>query len=244
MKALFLSILGLLLLFGCAAPPEAPLEEPAGEIAAPPPEAPPEEPPEAPAEEPMVVTGDEGLTVIKISAAESDGGWRFPLELYDGEFESVGLYSDSFIQLNKSHILFLDEGEAVWLTPTIDDGKGVLFNAIHSNEIEGCDASTVTILGKSYDLAALKSCSNFENDDRWKVALDEEDGCLKRVVIHMEGYFYDVESDEQISIFRNDNTLLIQFKDLESKPKVRLIATKPPEEIEVKKEGCGCGFYP
>lgn len=247
MKALFLSILGLLLLFGCAAPPEAP-QEPTDEIVAPPPEAPPEvppeEPPEAPPEEPMEVSGDENLAVIKISAAESDGGWQFPLEMYDEEFESVGLYSDSFIQLNRSHVPFLAEGEAVWLTPTIDDGKGVLFNAIHSNEIEGCNASTVMILGKNYDVPALKSCSNFENDDRWKIALDEKDGCLKRIVIHMEGYFYDVESDEQISLFRNDNALLIQFKDLEGEPKVRLIATKPPpQESEVRKRGCGCGFY-
>ena len=228
---LILSILGLLLLFGCAAPPEAPPEEPTDEMVAPPPEAPPElppeEPPELPPEEPIEVSGDENLTMITIRAVRTNGEWQFPSETYDKEFERVGLYSDSFIQLNKSHISFLDEGEAVWLTPMIDDGKGVLFNAIHSKEIEGCNASTISVLGKSYAVSALKNGSGFENDDKWKVALDIQDDCLERVVIYMDGYFHGLENDDQVSLFRNDNTLLLQFADLESQPQVHLIATKP-----------------
>ncbi len=215
-NAIILGILGFLLLFGCAAPPEIPPTEPVVEEE-------PTAPPPGVSVEPIQVSGDESLQVIKINMVNG----AFPLQLYDEEFESVGIYSDSFIQLNNSHIMFLGEGEAIWLTPMVEEGKGVLFNAIYSNTVSACNVSRLTILEKDYDVSALKNGSSFENDDKWKVALEKENGCLKRAIIYMDGYFYDLEDNDQISLFRNDNTLLFQFTGLESQPQIHLVATKP-----------------
>jgi len=173
------------------------------------------------------VSGDENLSVVTVRAANVSGRWQFPMQDYAGEFESAGVYSVSFIKLNRSQIPWLEKDEAIWLTPMIRNGKGVLFNSVYTNEVANCSAGTVKILGKSYELDKLKRGSSFENDDKWKVALERPGGCVKRIIIYMDGYFSDLKDGDQIPLFRSDNTILIEFNSLASNPHVRIIATMP-----------------
>lgn len=177
---------------------------------------------------PNIIWKDEGgISTIRVGAINSGGKWRFPVGLYENEFESAGLYSDSFIQINKTHAGWLDSDERIWITPMIRNGSGVIFNAIYSKEINSCAATTIRILGKDYSLENLKNGSSFNNDEKWKVLLDYNGGCLKRVVVSMDGYFYDIKEGQQINLFRNDNTILLAFDNLETSPRIRIVATKP-----------------
>lgn len=183
--------------------------------------------PEAPKiEDPITVSGD-GVTVITIRTAESGGRWRFPLQNYTDEFVGVGFHSDSFVKLDHSHIGFLHENESIWLTPMLDDEQGMLFNAIYANEISGCEASQVNIVGKTYRMDQLENGSAFEFDEKWKVAHEYERGCLARLIIYMDGAYFSLGSNEQIRLFRNDNTILFMFENLGSSPAAKVIATKP-----------------
>lgn len=174
------------------------------------------------------LSGDGSLSVATIKASEAGGSWRFPLKDYEDEFIGVGIHSDAFIRLNGSHLLFLEDGESVWLTPMIKDGnRTVLFNAIYSKEVGDCGQGNLSILGKTYDARDLADGEAFELDDKWKVGLDKEDGCLRKVVIYLDGYLYDLGEDEQLSLFRNDNTILFGFRDIDEAPEVRVVATKP-----------------
>jgi hypothetical protein len=173
----------------------------------------------------LIKTSSQGaVTTIEISSVNKT---KFPLQLYDKEFESVGITSDSFIQLNRSHIPFLNESETVWLTPMIKDGKGVLFNAVYSRKMGKCNASSVEVLGKQYNMSSLGNNTKFGSDDKWKVLLDYQGTCLKRAIVYLDGYFYGLKEGDQISLFRNDNTILLEFRDLGSGPKLELVATKP-----------------
>ena len=92
------------------------------------------------------------------------------------------------------------------------------------------------------------SSSGFENDDKWKVWVEGKEVvppnmtkeqqmqyvlssyrefCPVRVVVFMDGYFSDLKDGEQISLFRNDNTVLFGFENLESGPQVKVVATRP-----------------
>lgn len=173
------------------------------------------------------VSGSENLSVVTIRAAKTNGRWQFPLQDYPDEFLAAGLYSDTFIRLNRSHMAWLYPGEDIWLTPMVKDGKGVLFNAVYSKEVADCDADMVDVLGRGYPLSDLTDGSSFVNDDKWKVALEKEGGCVKRIVIYLDGYFSDLQDGEQISLFRNDNTVLFGFEDMANEPKVKVIATRP-----------------
>src|SRR3989338_7524111 len=79
----------------------------------------------------ITVSGDENIAKIEIKASNL----QFPLKKYEKQFVNVGLHSEAFLKLDKSHISFLDDGEAIWLTPMIKNNSGVLFNAIYSNDI-------------------------------------------------------------------------------------------------------------
>lgn len=186
------------------------------------------------------VGGDENLSIIKIKSVKVGDKWQFPLSNYEDEFVNVSLYSDSFIKLNKSHIKWLDESESIWLTPLIrKDNQTVLFNAIYSNDISGCNKSKVRILGKTYDIEELKSDSSFQDDDKWKIRIEVNGTsnsytsayisfCPTRIVIYLDGYFSDLKKDDQIPLFRNDNTILFKLENLTNEPTMVVIATKPP----------------
>jgi len=196
----------------------------------------------------ITVSGNENLSVVTMRAVDTSSGWQFPLSDYNDEFINVGLYSDSFIKLNKSQIPWLEDGEAIWLTPMLRNGTGTLFNAIYSKEIDNCNATTLTILGKEYRMSELEYGGRFENDDKWQVGVLEEmveppnmteeqqrqydlssyrEFCPRRVVIYLDGYFYDIKEGDQVNLFRNDNTILFQFKDLAGEPKAEVVATRP-----------------
>lgn len=184
--------------------------------------------PPAPSEELIQLGGDENIRVVTIKAWEEENKWHFPIQEYEDEFIDVGLHSDAFIQFDGNQIELLEDSEAIWLTPMIkSDNKTVLFNAIYSHDIANCGSEKVKIMGKEYDLSSLRNGSAFENDDKWKVVLDYDGACLKRIVIYLDGYFYDLEDNDQINLFRNDNTVLFKFENLEEKPKIKLIITKP-----------------
>jgi hypothetical protein len=181
-----------------------------------------------PSEGLVSVSGDENLSVATVSASRVGKGWQFPLEDHRDEFIAFGIHSDAFIRLNSSHLKPMEEDESIWLTPMLKDGnRTVLFNAVYSKEVGDCGRGELSILGKAYRKEALTDGGSFELDDKWKVGLDEEDECLKRLVIYQDGYFYDLEEDEELSLFRNDNTILFGFRDIGDAPKVRIVATKP-----------------
>jgi len=226
MKTMFMGIVLLLLttafVFGCMQQPEEEIAEEAEEI------------PEIPEKESLIsVSGDEDVSVVKIRAEQVGAKWQFPVDEYEDEFIDVGLHSDSFIRLNNSHVKFLDDEEAIWIHPMIQSGnRTVLFNAIYSREVENCSDEIVTILGKDYEMSRLKDGESFEFDDKWKVGLVQEEGCTSRIVVYLDGYFYDLGNDEQINLIRNDNTVLFKFSNLESEPYVAVIGTKPVEDFQ------------
>lgn len=170
----------------------------------------------------ITVSSDEDAQIVEIKAVKEGENWRFPLSEYEDEFLSVGLYSDSFIKLNNSHLPVLQEEETIWITPMIKDGKGVVFNAVYSQDIDDCDMDPVKILGKYYAWATLKNGSSFADDDKWKVAMAGT--CPNRLIIYMDGYFYDLDDSENIDLFRNDNTIMLRFIDLETEPKIEVVS--------------------
>ena len=181
-----------------------------------------------PSKDLMSLSGDENISITRIKAEKTDGKWGFPIEDHEDEFIAIGLHSDSFIKLNNTHLKFLDDEEAVWIHPMIQSGeRTVLFDAIYSRDIAECRPETVRILGKEYPASLLKNRSTFESDDKWKVGLEKEGSCLKRVVVFLDGYFYDIGDNERIQLFRNDNTLVFQFEHLDGDPNVKLVAVKP-----------------
>jgi len=178
------------------------------------------------------VRGDENISVVTAKAEQSGGKWRFPMTDYDGQFESVGLYSTAFIRLDRSRIGWLGNGEAVWLTVYRGNGSGVLFNAIYSNEMIDCASGRIGILGKDYALSELQDKSSFQLDDKWKVARDPDAACPKRIIIYLDGYFDGMKNGEYLSLFRNDNTVLLGFKDLGAEPELEVIAAKPAADMQ------------
>src|SRR5271157_2164040 len=166
MRNLIIGALALILLFGCIGQ-SAPTQkaELGGKL---------NQTVRIPAASLISVGGEENLSVVTIRTANS----TFPMQGYPDEFIDAGLYSDSFIELNSTYMKWLGPNESIWITPMIRDGKGVLFNAIYSNEIS-CNDSVVKILGKDYPISSLENGSSFGNDDKWKVVI-EENGCLER----------------------------------------------------------------
>jgi hypothetical protein len=184
----------------------------------------------------VLQSGD--VSVVQINSVSKDGGSEnvFALDEYPSQFDDVELYSDSFIQLNNSQIEWLEDSERVWITPMLDNGTGILFNAIYSKDVE-CNDEKVTILGKEYELDKLEN-GTVGGDDKWKARVEVEgeptepgssynDVCPTRVVIYLDGYFSDLANDEQINLFRNDNTILFEFKQLGDIPQIIITATKP-----------------
>lgn len=191
----------------------------------------------------IYVQQDGPVSTIGIEAQRVNDSWRFPLGNYPDEFRGVSLYNERFIQLNKTQIPFLEEGESVWLTPAIQNGSGVLVNALYSKKFQACHSSNLSILGKSYardELIPNADLPYFRNDDRWQVRFEQRqiktnvtplsydmDFCDDRLVIFLNGYFDNIKEGEEIHLFRNDNTLLLKFVNLGTKPRVEVIATRP-----------------
>ncbi len=179
----------------------------------------------------ITVTGNENLSVVNIKAKQSATKWHFPLEEHVDEFIDVGLHSDTFLVLDNSHIKMLDENESIWLIPMVQSGNSaVLFDAVYAKEVS-CEDKKTNILGKEYDISKFEDGSGFEFDDKWKIGLEKENDCTKRIVIYLDGYFYDLKDNEQLNLFRNDNTILFKFSNLEDEPLVEVIGTKPTEEL-------------
>jgi len=178
----------------------------------------------------MSITENESVTIVLIRTAKSGETWRFPLSEFPGQFTSLGMYSDSFIRLNQSQIQSLNESETIWLTPMLKNGSGLLFNAIYSNEVNECNPKTISILGRVYPVSKLKNGSLFESDDKWKVALDYQNGCLERIVVYQDGYFYNLKDGEMINLFRNDDSMMFGFVNLSSGPMIKVIAAKTHNE--------------
>ncbi len=221
MKLMFAVVLGILLISGCVSAPEeiTPISE--------------EDLQEdlVPLNRSLIKVDKDGtVTTITIKSVTEGKRPQFPLENYTDQFLDVNIHSDTFIQLNNTHIESLDEEESFWLTPYVRNNTGIMFNSIYSKDIDECNPSTVKILGTEYLTYMLKDGEAFESDDKWKVELDKEDGCLKRVIINQYGYFYGLKNNDQINLFRNDNTVLAYFEDLETEPTLKIIFTEPIEK--------------
>ena len=216
--AIGMMVLGILLSLGCVTPDEQPTkEELAMEL---------ENITEAPQDGLITASGNEDVSVVKIRAFKEGPRWRFPVGEHEDEFIEAGLHSDSFIRLNSSQLMLLDDEESVWIHPMIESGdKAVLFDAVYAREIDNCSVGQVKILGKEYAVQELVDDSSFESDDKWKMVLVEEQGCLSRIIVYLDGYFYDLEDDDQISLFRNDNTILFRFDGIGGQPYVEIIGT-------------------
>lgn len=232
-----LVILGIMvLLFGCIATNGEEAQEPlpTGNVSE-----------EASLEEYIEISFEDGTQIIEISAFEDSTGWNFPeeyaqnmewyfpLKIYEDEFVSIGQYQDYFIKLDEEYVPSLADGESIWLYPMVvknssgqeGENVGILFKAFHSNDV-GCNTEIINILGKTYHVENFEDGSSFLNDDKWKVALDYEGECLKRVIIYLDGYFYDLKDGERTDLFFNDGTLTLEFHDLKNKPKIVIKLTQ------------------
>ncbi|MEK6981319.1 MAG: hypothetical protein AABX38_00175 [Candidatus Micrarchaeota archaeon] len=206
----------------------------------------------------MNITSDENSSTILINAIKGDGistgkgTFLFPLKKYGINLEGAGIYSKEFIRLTNQQIQFIepfDGGgyprEEIYLTPIISDNgdqkKVSLFNAvyIYTNSQDWCiqDSETIYLLGQRYNLSELQNNSAFLGDDKWKVTKEypkiynEKYVCVNRIIISMNGYFDDIKEGDQISLFGNNNIIVVEFKDLETGPKLKIIATKPKQEV-------------
>ncbi|MDD5340068.1 MAG: hypothetical protein PHV13_02355 [Candidatus ainarchaeum sp.] len=221
MKKVIISLILLAMLAGClgqagtAQPTKEEVGKALGNVTA------------APVKELISVGGSDNLSVVSISAVNQNGSWLFPMKDYEGQFQSAGLYSTAFMQLNGSQIRWLDAGESIWLTAMVRNGTGVLFNAVYSNDAVNCSTGNIRILGRDYALSGLRNGSSFLRDDKWKVAVDSQGGCPSRILIYMDGYFDRMKDGEQINLFRNDNTVLLSFEGLATSPSLRMIAIEP-----------------
>lgn len=172
----------------------------------------------------LITSSDQGpVQVVTIRSVNGS----FPMTIYSQRFLFAGLYSDTFVMLNGSQIRWMGPNESIWLTVYRGNGSGVVFNAIYSNTIDDCGAGGVEMLGKNYSIGELRNGSSFGNDDKWKVSLDSINGCPTGVAVYLDGYFDGLKDGEQIPLFRNDNTVLLEFDDLEGVPLARVIATRP-----------------
>ena len=154
-----------------------------------------------------------------------------------------------------------NENQSLWLHPKISNGKGVIFEAVYLTEFNQSPQTKIQLLGQHYQVLKLNPPTNasgriirggsidladldtglvmsladsegFNGDSRWPVVLGWEDGELKKVIVYMGGYFYDIEDDEStISLFNSDERVLARFSDLDAAPKFELIT----KEHEVKK---------
>ena len=225
MNKTIICVLALLLVFGCLS------QQPVGR----------ESPLEPPRANQTAIDGipvyirsvqwDENLSVVELSSYRVNNEPKFQVLYYKDQFTKLGIHSDSFIKLETRHLAMLDENETIWITPMVHNNSGVLLNVIYSREIDNCSAASIEILGKNYRLKNLKNTASFNNDDKWKVLLDYNGNCLKRVVITMDGYFYDIKDGQQINLFRNDNTILLAFTNIATDPKIRVVATKPQSNV-------------
>jgi len=181
-----------------------------------------------PAQPRLITSSDQGpIQVVTIYATNTSGKWLFPMQDYNDEFMFAGLYSDSFVMLNNSQIRWMNDNESIWLTIYKGNGSGVLFNAIYSDEIDNCGTNGVEILGKNYSVSQFRNGSSFGSDDKWKVSIDGTASCPRRIIIYLDGYIDGLKDNDQISLFRNDNTILLQFTSMTSQPQAMIIATKP-----------------
>ncbi len=180
-----------------------------------------------PSEGLVKASGDGNVAVVTIKSANESGRMLFPMEDYPGRFLWANIHSASFVQLNKSHISWLDDDESLWLTIYRGNGSGVLFNAVYEKDVSDCGSGPVRMLGKEYKASELRNGSAFLFDDKWKLALKKDSTCLKRVLVYLDGYFDGIIEGEQLSLFRNDNAILLEFVGLDGQPEARIVATKP-----------------
>lgn len=210
------------------------------------------------AESTISVRGDDNVSVVRVNAIRSGTiGWKFPLIDYQKPFELAGLYSDSFIELNNSQVLSLNQNETIWLTPLIKSGnRTILFNAVYRTYIPNENTKEISILGKNYSVDYLFSRQEkaFESDDKWKVAIisnqekiwssNLSDQYPMQIIIYLDGYFSDLNNSEAINLFRNDNSILFRFDRILGNdptlgvygdtPYFEVIGTKPLSPVSSK----------
>jgi hypothetical protein len=72
----------------------------------------------------------------------------------------------------------------------------------------------------------LTDSEGFNGDSRWSLILGWEDGELRKIIVYMGGYFYDIEEDKStVPLFNADDRVLARFSNLDTTPKFELITT-------------------
>lgn len=140
--------------------------------------------------------------------------------------------------------------QAIWIAPMIKDDKGALFEAVYSTDLEEyCDL--IDFKGKNYRLTIvekpsttqdkivrggeislrelgsgntikLKDGSSLNNDDKWKVVLGWKNDRLAKIIIYMDGYYYDIEEGEEVQLF-GSSEVVASFENLDSDPVFKLV---------------------
>jgi len=175
----------------------------------------------------------------------------------DGVGGDLGKTSTAYIKIDEDGLAFLSGGcsgeqQAFWFNLQTKDGKGVIFEAVYSVDLEE-ECETVKFLGKEYEIETvykpdsrgntvvrggsiklkgeestitLSDKGSFNNDDKWPVVLGWKDGKLVKIIVYMGGYFYDIEADTNVvPLFGAGNSVLARFTDMESNPEFELITT-------------------
>ena len=177
----------------------------------------------------------------------------------DGAGGDLGKTSTAYIRVDEEDMDFLsgtceNEEQAFWFNLKTREGKGVVFEAVYSVDLEG-DCEQIKLLGKAYEVEAvekpeseegrivrggeirlkeadsqaavtLRDGSGFNRDDRWPVVLGWENDELVKIIVYMGGYFYDVEADTaNVPLFGAGNNVLARFTDMDTNPAFELITT-------------------
>lgn len=70
----------------------------------------------------------------------------------------------------------------------------------------------------------LTDGSGFSGDSRWPVVLGWQDGTLRKVIVYMGGYFYDIEENRSaVPLFNAGNRFMASFSGLDATPRFELV---------------------
>lgn len=92
-----------------------------------------------------------------------------------------------------------------------------------SNEdkiVRGGEVKLKEVGSESY--IVLQDGGSLNNDDKWKVVLGWKNGELVKIIVYMEGYYYDIEEGEEVQLF-GSSEVVASFENLDSNPVFKLV---------------------
>lgn len=89
---------------------------------------------------------------------------------------------------------------------------------------------SLKLKGPDGEILTLVDGQGFNNDDRWPVVLGWQNGELRKIIVYMGGYFYDVEEDKGVvPLFGAGNRVLAKFRNVGGDLAFELITTDMTE---------------